>query len=301
MNQPLLANKALRGALFFSAVVCCAIACNMSPARATGIGIQPANIELVVQPGSSIRRSIRVANLRTDKPQQFIVGVADWTLDDNGQLKLLPPSVSSAGGWVRYAPASFTLKPAEAQDIVVDIAVPAKLPEMREYHMAILVTNPVPGVEEMKKLNGVWNQVQVASLFYLTPPGAKPEPRAEQGALDAAGAGFVRTNIANSGQAHARLIAKFQVTNAAGGEVHGGEAQSVLLPGQKREWRGSLNAGKLEPGRYTVNWKLYTVFDPDRPNERFGELLQEQTWPWNKTSASEAAVAPAKPAGKSSR
>lgn len=297
----MLRHKALRGALFFSAVAASALTLPIPAAHATGIGIQPANVELVVQPGSSIRRSIRVANLRTDKPQKFIVGVADWTLDDNGQLKLLPPSAASAGGWVRYAPASFTLKPAEAQDIVVDIAIPAKLPEAREYHMAILVTNPMPSAEEMKKLNGVWNQVQVASLFYLTPPSTKPAPVAEQGILDPAGAGFVRARISNSGQAHARLIAKFQITNASGKEVHSGDAQTVLLPGQTREWRGSLNAAKLEPGKYSVNWKLYTVFDPDRPNERIGELLQEQTWPWNKTSAAEAPPAPAKSATKSSK
>ncbi|MEO8102396.1 MAG: hypothetical protein ABI790_07715 [Betaproteobacteria bacterium] len=267
-------------------------------AHATGVGIQPANVELIVKPGSSVRRTIKLANLRTDKSQQFIVGLADWTLDDNGQLKLIAPDATSAAAWVRFAPATFTLKAAESQDIVVDIAVPAKLPAAREFHMAILVTNPTPSPEEMKKLNGVWNQVQVASLFYLTPPGAKPKPVISAMALETsppAGA-FVNTGISNEGTAHARLIAQFKITDVAGKVVHSADAQTVLLPGQKRIWRANLNADQLDGGKYDVNWKMYTVFDPDRPNERVGELMQEKTWTWTKPNIS----AP-KPAKSSSR
>jgi len=286
-------HKALSGALFVFAVIACFLSWPQPVARATGIGLQPANVELVVRPGTSVRRTIKLANLRTDKTQRFIVGVADWSLDNNGQLKLLPPSTESAGNWVRFAPASFTLKPAEAQEIVVDIAIPAKLPEAREYHMAILVTNPTPTAEEMKKLNGIWNQVQVASLFYLTPPGAKPKPVIEAVAFDgdATNGPFVRTLARNDGSAHARLIAQYKFLDESGKTIIEADTPTVLLQGQKRDWRAKLNAETLPAGTYQISWKLYTVFDPDRPNERVGELLQEQKWSWTKKPA-----APAKPA-----
>lgn len=289
-------HKALSGALFVFAIAAVFFALPQPFARATGIGLQPANVELIVRPGTSVRRTIKLANLRTDKTQRFIVGVADWSLDDNGQLKLLPPSTDSAGNWVRFAPASFTLKPAEAQEIVVDIAIPAKLPEAREYHMAILVTNPTPSAEEMKKLNGIWNQVQVASLFYLTPPGAKPKPVIEAVSFDgdAVKGPFVRTLARNDGSAHARLIAQYKFIDASGNAVVEADTPTVLLQGQKRDWRAKLNAETLPAGNYQISWKLYTVFDPDRPNERVGELLQEQKWPWTKKAA-----APAKPAASS--
>jgi len=286
-------NKALSGALFVLVAAFAALL-PQKKALATGVGIQPANVELVVKPGATVRRTIKLANLRTDKAQQFIVGVADWSLDDNGQLKLLPPSTSSASAWVRFAPASFTLKPAEAQEIVVDIAVPAKLPGAREYHTAILVTNPVPSAEEMKKLNGVWNQVQVASLFYLTPMGAEPKPVIESLSLDANAdkRPVIKTQARNDGTAHARLIAQYQIVNDAGKPALSSDSQTVLLPSQKREWRSSLNTDALAAGKYDISWKVYTVFDPARPNERVGELLQEKTWSWTKT-------APEKPAKSS--
>ena len=96
-------------------------------ASATGIGIQPANVELAANPGSTIRQTIKVGNLRTDKGQNFIVGIAEWSLDENGQLKLSPPSAKSAASWTRFAPARFSLRAAEAQTIVVDITIPAKI------------------------------------------------------------------------------------------------------------------------------------------------------------------------------
>ncbi len=271
--------------MFVFTVLICAVI-RQEPAHATGVGIQPANVELVVKPGATVRRTIKLANLRTDKSQQFIVGVADWSLDENGQLKLLPPSANSASAWVRFAPASFTLKPAEAQEIVVDIAVPAKLADAREYHTAILVTNPIPSAEEMKKLNGVWNQVQVASLFYLTPPGAKPKPAIENMSLDGTDKGpVVKTLVRNDGTAHARLIAQYQIADSAGKPAVSSDSQTVLLQGQKREWHSNLNTDALAAGKYDISWKVYTVFDPDRPNERVGELIQEKTWSWTKVAA----------------
>jgi hypothetical protein len=261
------------------------------PAVASGIGIQPGNIEMAATPGTTIRQSIRVGNLRTDRPQQFIVGIADWSLDQNGQLVLTPPSAASAASWTRFAPARFTLKAAEAQNIIVDISVPAKI-DAKEYRVAILVTNPIPSPEEMKKLNGVWNQTQVASLLYLIPQGIAPKTTVsgvEWVPQDAKGTLF-RAQVKNEGSAHARLIAVTSFLDADGKAVHSTDSQAVFLEGQTREWRAIIQAEHLPPAAYTVKWKLYNVFDPKRPNERAGELIQEQEWKWNKTTP--AAKAP---------
>ena len=267
--------------------------CLISTANAAGIGIQPANIEMAAVPGTTIRQTIRIGNLRADRPQQFVVGIADWSLDQNGQLTLSPPSVSSAASWTRYAPARFSLKAAEAQDLVIDIAVPAKL-QAREYRVAILVTNPIPSPEEMKKLNGVWNQTQVASLLYLVPAGVAPKTtvtNVEWVLNDAKGTLF-RATVSNAGTAHARLIAITEFADASGKTMHSVESQAVFLEGQTREWRGVVNAELLPPGSYNVKWKLYNVFDPKKPNERAGEIMQEQTWRWTKTTPAVAASAP---------
>jgi hypothetical protein len=255
-------------------------------ANATGIGIQPANIEMKATPSTTIRQSIRVGNLRTDRAQQFVVGIADWSLDDNGQLKLSPPSTGSAASWTRYAPARFTLKAAEAQNLIVDITVPARI-DAKEYRVAILVTNPMPSPEELKKLNGVWNQTQVASLLYLTPDGVSPKPQVRDVKWipnDPKGTLF-SAQVKNEGTAHARLIAVTSFIDKSDKAVHSVESQAVFLEGQAREWRAVVNTDRLDAGDYKIKWKLYNVFDPKRPNERAGELMQEQEWSWRKTTS----------------
>jgi len=268
---------------------------------ATGIGIQPANIEMAATPGSTIRQTIRVGNLRTDRSQQFIVGLADWSLNAGGQLRLLPPSSNSAASWTRFSPARFTLKPAEAQNVIIEIAVPPRI-DAKEYRVAILVTNPLPSAEEMKKLNGVWNQTQVASLLYLVPQGIAPiisVSDAEWLSQDEKGTVF-RALVKNTGTAHARLIAVTEFIDATGNSLYSVDSQAVFLEGQSREWRAVISAEQLPPAQYSVRWKLYNVFDPKRPNERAGELIQEQMWKWVKTTPAAKPVSetakPAKPA-----
>ena len=264
-------------------------------AYATGVGIQPANVELAANPGMTIRQTIRVGNLRTDRAQDFIVGIADWTLDQNGQLRLIPPTAGSAASWTRFAPARFSLKAAEAQNIIVDITIPAKI-DAKEYRVAILVTNPQPSPEQMKKLNGVWNATQVSSLIYLVPPGVTTKPQVTEVKFTPdmiKGAAFEAT-IKNEGSAHARLIAVTTFADETGNTVHSADAQAVLMDNQSRTWRALVKADHLPAGNYKLNWKLYNVFDPKRPNERAGEFMQEANWAWTKTAAPEpAALKPA--------
>jgi hypothetical protein len=254
-------------------------------ASATGVGIQPANVELAANPGSTLRQTIRVGNLRTDKSQNFIVGIAEWSLDQNGQLKLIPPAHGSAASWTRYSPARFTLKPAEAQNILVEIKVPAKI-DAKEYRVAILVTNPQPSPEEMKKLNGVWNATQVSTLMYLVPPGVTTKPVLVDAKFTPdpkLGAAF-QAEIKNDGSAHARLIAVTTFTDQSGQQVHSVDTQAVLMENQTRVWRGLLKVDHLPVGNYQLNWKLYNVFDPERPNERAGQLMNEHNWMWTKST-----------------
>jgi hypothetical protein len=263
-----------------------ALTVNIPNAEATGIGIQPANVELAANPGSTIRQTIKVGNLRTDKGQNFIVGIAEWSLDENGQLKLSPPSANSAASWTRFAPARFSLRAAEAQTIVVDITIPAKI-DAREYRVAILVTNPQPSPEEMKKLNGVWNATQVSTLMYLVPPGVTTKPIVSNVAFvpDAVKGAMFQADIKNEGSAHARLIAVTTFADESGKVVHSADAQIVLMDAQSRTWRSAVKADHLPQATYKLNWKLYNVFDPKRPNERAGELMQEQNWTWTKVTA----------------
>ena len=173
----------------------------------------------------------------------------------------MPPSAGSAASWTRFAPARFSLRAAEAQNIVVDITIPAKI-DAREYRVAILVTNPQPSPEEMKKLNGVWNATQVSSLIYLVPPGVTTKPVVSnvQFVPDAVKGAMFQADLKNEGSAHARLIAVTSFTDQAGKTIHSVDAQVVLMENQSRLWRAAVKADHLPAGTYKLNWKLNKRF-----------------------------------------
>lgn len=256
-------------------------------ASATGVGIQPANVEVVTAPGTTVRRVVKVGNLRTDQAQKFIVGLAEWDLDDAGGLKLRPPRSDSSTVSVRYTPARFTLRPGEGQNIVVEIEVPAKVAQARENRFALLVTNPPPSPEALKTYKGVVNQFQVASLFYVVDPGLAPKPVLETVAWDATdpAAPAVRARVSNQGNAHARFIAVTEIADADGKVVHQSESTAVLMENRTREWVNRLKVPDLAPGRYGVTWKVYSAFEPKRPNERAGVLLETKEWSWERSAA----------------
>ena len=253
-------------------------------AAATGVGIQPANIELVVQPGSTVRRVVKVGNLRTDRAQRFVVGIAEWRLDDNGLLKMQPPGAGSVASWVRFTPAQFTLGPGEGQNVLVEIGVPARVPEAEEKRFALLVTNPPPPPGSFAGKQGIHNRFQVSTLFYVTMDGLAPRPTVESAEWDAADAArpAVRARIANPGTAHARFIAVTEIADAEGRVVHKSETATVLMDGQSREWVTPFKLDALAPGRYGVTWNAYSTFDPKRPDQRAGELLESREWTWDR-------------------
>lgn len=257
-------------------------------AWATGVGVQPANVELVVSPGSTVRRVVRVGNLRTDRSQRFLVGLAEWTLDDQGKLKLLPPASDSATSWVRFTPAKFTLGPAEAQNVVVEIEVPVRVPEAKERRFALLVSNPPSSPDRYKGKSGVINRFQTASLFYLTAEGLEPQPAVESVAWDTRDpkSPAIRARVSNRGRAHARFMATTVFEDEDGKVVFQGESNIVLVEGQSRDWESHLKLPPLKAGRYAVTWRVFSAFDPKRPSERSGELLETREWSWESPAPS---------------
>lgn len=282
-------SSAGRIASGLATAACAVLAAVVSPtAGATGVGVQPANVEMVVAPGSKARKVIKVGNLRTDRPQKFVVGLAEWDLDAEGRLKLLPPRADSSTAWVRFTPAEFTLGPGEGMNVLVEVEVPARLPESRENRFALLVTNPPPSPAALKGRTGVLNQFQVASLFYLTLQGQAPVPVVESVewiASDPAAAA-IRAKVSNRGTAHARFIATVEILDREGKLAHQAESTAVVMAGQSRDWVNRLKVPDLPPGRYEVAWQVYSAFDPKRPDQRAGELIESKEWTWERSAPS---------------
>jgi len=168
-----------------------------------------------------------------EKTISLTMGLADWSLDENGKLILEAPGDTerSAAEWVRFSPASVTLKPETSQDVTVEIAAPYKIKNKGDHRFALLATTMLPELDARGEVSGVWNRYQLASLFYLTLTPSKSLPEVTSVALNSEKPGLVTMEIKNDGDAHARLQGTAFLKDSEGDVVTETPLNAVILDG----------------------------------------------------------------------
>ena len=208
------------GLTFLRAVaVTLAVSAAAPLASAIGIGLQPTTVEATLQPGERQRQAVNIVNVHQEKAISLTIGLADWTLDDNGEIVLAAPGdlEKSGADWARFSPGFVTLEPGESEQVIVDMSVPARVPESGDYRFALLASTILP--EERAGGSGVWRRYQLATLFYITTGDAEsiPEVATSGVSLNEAGEAILGLRLENSGNAHARLDGVVEVE--IGGET----------------------------------------------------------------------------------
>ncbi len=201
------------------AIIAALFACMLAgQASGFGIGLQPTTVEMEIEPGERQRQVVNIGNVHQERTISLTLGLADWSLDENGQIVLNPPGESnrSAAEWVRFSPAFVTLEPGESAQIIVDISPPARFEASGDFRFALLASTVLP--EKRDAGAGVWRKYRLASLFYLTAGDAESAPQIASAALAVGedGAPSVGLRIENSGNAHARLNGELQVSTRSG-------------------------------------------------------------------------------------
>lgn len=233
--------------------------------NAFGIGVQPSTVEMTIKPGDRQRQIVTVGNVHKSKTISLTMGLADWSLDDNGKLILDAPGDTdrSAAEWVRFSPASVTLKPETSQDVTVEIAAPYKIQNKGDHRFALLATTMLPELDDRGEVSGVWNRYQLASLFYLTLTPSKSLPEVTSVALNSENPGMITMQIKNEGDAHARLQGTAFIKDSEGEVVTETPLNAVILDGGTRTYDIALSeAAELEAGQYTIDFDLNNTFVP---------------------------------------
>jgi len=227
-------------------------------AHAFGVGLQPATVEMTMREGDRQRQTITIGNVHKKKTISLQLSLADWTLDDAGELVLSPPGEAARSGadWVRFSPAQVTLKPETSQDITVEIVTPHKVGIKGDHRFALLATTMLP--EDRGGESGVWSKYQLASLFYLTFRPSKSFANVD--VLEVGEDGNVRMALSNDGDAHARVQGKALVRGADGKVIADTDVSTVILEGKSREL--SFGFGDLPSGDYSVDFDLKNVYAP---------------------------------------
>ncbi len=233
-----------------------------APALGFGIGLQPTTVEIEVEPGERQRQVINLGNVHTEKTISLTIGLADWTLDEGGQIQLAPPGEreDSASDWVRFSPAFVTLKPGESEQIVVDMAAPMRTDREGDYRFAMIASTILP--ESRSGQSGVWKKYQIASLFYLTMGDAVSEPVIKGASLSARpdGEQVVMVDVENDGNAHARLRGSVEISGASGEDLSMPISNLVVLHEGKRSYAVPVT-GEL-PAEPEVKIVLENIFSP---------------------------------------
>lgn len=255
-----------RTRLALSALLIASIAAPV--AGAFGIGLQPTTVEMEVQPGDRNRQVVTLANVHREKTISLTLGLADWSLDQNGQIELTPPgeAADSAAEWVRFSPAFVTLKPGESEQIVVDMATPSRLQRSGDFRFALLASTVLP--EERGGQSGVWKKYQIASLFYLTAGTAASTPLIVDSGLSLTEAGqtSIDLHIENKGNAHARLEGNVQIDSGSSESIIIPVGNLVILNEGVRDYRVALDAPLPEDAIVSV--RLDNIFAPQMEGER---------------------------------
>ncbi len=237
------------------------------PAMAFGIGLQPTTVELAVAPGERTRQVINIANVHTERTISLTLGLADWSLDAAGQIRLSPPGEGtvSAAPWARFSPAFLTLEPGESEQVIVDMSVPSRLKRSGDYRFALLASTILP--EDRNGQSGVWKKYQIASLFYLTTGRANSKPQIASSELvtDADGQSALQLNFANTGNAHARLEGIIEIDQGDRTETVK-IANLVILHDAERNYVAWLPDGTDPKAKLEV--KLQNIFAPQANSGR---------------------------------
>jgi len=256
---------------FIASILMCAGTISLSAfwatsASAFGIGVQPSTVEMTVKPGDRHRQIITIGNVHKTKTISMTMGLADWTLNDDGKLALSPPGESerSSADWIRFSPASVTLKPETSMDIIVEISVPYKIKHKGDHRFALLATTLLPEVDERGDVSGVWNRYQLASLFYLTVTPSSSNPVVSNVAISNLDESLLSMSIRNDGDAHARLKGTAFVKDKTGETVAETPMSVVVLDQGTRNYVLNLdNLEDLKPGAdYRIEFDLKNTFSP---------------------------------------
>lgn len=235
-------------------------------ANAFGVGVQPSTVEMTIKPGDRQTQTVTIGNVHKTKTISMTMGLADWSLDKDGKLVLNAPgeTARSAADWIRFSPASVTLKPETSQDVKVEISAPYKIEDKGDHRFALLATTMLPELNERGETSGVWNRYQLASLFYLTLTPSKSLPEVTSVAINKTDKSVITMEIKNTGDAHARLQGNAHVKDSTGKIVAETPLSAVVLDGGERTYNVKLkDLEELPSGTiYTIDFDLNNTFAP---------------------------------------
>lgn len=232
----------------------------------------PSRASVTVKPGEPVSRDVTIAN---DGEATVVVRVrlSDWSLDETGELELLPPGATSVSlqGFVTFEPEQFSLGPGETGVMHVTLRLPADGPATR---WGLLLSEVRPAVWPKSSV-GTRAIAQLGTTLYAS----RVPPERARGVLTGmdvralSDTMSVALTMKNPSDRHFYASGHIAVKDSTGRAVVEADlGTAVVLPGMERVFTWTCNT-PLAPGRYAVT----ATMDTGEPELIVGETSVQ--WP----------------------
>jgi hypothetical protein len=239
-----------------------------SRATTGGLGINPARLEVEVNPGGEKTVGFRIESPPSDTPVQgrLMLSLTDWAIDDQAQVSYADPGTlpSSSSPWLIFSPAAINITSGEAHLVRVTIRVP-DLTRPGVYRSGIFIQERAPATPSNPGEHLLYFRFRYVFTLYVIVP-----PVAGQGELLDVRMELGRDGVKllyemnNAGSRHVRPRASWSIRDGDQKEIASARNREtpVLLPFASMTTRFSI-AESLPPGPYQVEAQV--DFNDGRP------------------------------------
>jgi hypothetical protein len=206
-----------------------------------------------------------------NRPRQVSASVANWTINENGDIRVLPSDETSLDRWVIVSPLQFTLAPKSSQTIRVAIRPAMELAPGEHRAMVYFDEKLAPRTADQKGMRGAF---RIGAAIYAYQ--GEPQRLGHILGLKADASGL-RGQMTSEGSSHARLEGYYAIWRAdafpglaaspfaslttappkkawPAGVADASELNHVpVLPGGRRPLQAPF--AKLPPGSYVVEFR----------------------------------------------
>lgn len=193
----------MRAALFL--VVALAALLSMVPPAHAQVGISPQILELRLDQPAQVHM-FRLHNFDA-RERDVAVSVATWTLDEKGEVVILPPSELSLDRWVIISPLKFRLKANSVQTVRVAVRPPVAL-AAGEHRAMVYFDEVLPPPAEGEGMRG---RFQIGAAIYAYQGEPQRAGRIEGLALKGK---RLTATLTSTGTSHVRLGGFYGIWNA---------------------------------------------------------------------------------------
>lgn len=189
---------------------CCTVlllaAAALVPAAMAQVGVSPQILEVRLDQSQQVQ-TLRLHNFES-VAKDVVVSVANWTLDADGNVSVLPPTETSLDRWLIVSPLKFTVQPRSVQTVRVAVRPATALPPGEHRAMIYfdeVLPEPKPGDTGMR------GRFRIGTALYAYQ--GEPERRGDIANVRVDG-GALRADVTATGNAHVRVGGYFAVWRA---------------------------------------------------------------------------------------